>query len=290
VGRAADRKLTLQNDENLPEEEEEGETVFLPGEFSCSRCVLLAHPLGEKFLSLLGTVMAGLKEKSSKMRGKAMRCLTAAVSAFPQLLDRPDVATVVESRFFDQSILVREAAVDLAGQTAPLRDGSGCVFGASQLGTCSYHKQIADRINDTGVSVRKKAVKMLGRLLQAEQEGEARRHVLAALAGRLRDEEKGVRVAVREVLERVWFTDGSVTQQRAQELRDAVSAVPGGWLVELLRKLQKKATPRRQDALLQLCHRFDVFHFLFFSAFASATVTRCWRTGLRFLQFGGWQK
>ena len=84
------------------------------------------------------------------MRTKAMKCLTQIVDSDPVVLARTDMQLGVHHSFLDQSTSVREAAVDLVGKFILLRP---------EL-IDKYYQMLSVRILDTGVSVRKRVIKV----------------------------------------------------------------------------------------------------------------------------------
>jgi hypothetical protein len=167
--------------------DDENSACVTPHEFwVCRACVVKQHPISNTVLALVNVMLSALKEKSSKIRVRAVRGLAAVMQVHPKLLsDRPDVAAAVRSRFFDQNTSVREAVVDLAGQLGKL-----------------YFSEIVDRARDTGLAVRKRAVRVLAAIAAQEHCSPEREQALVALAGRL-DDEKSVKLLARQAFEKV---------------------------------------------------------------------------------------
>ena len=79
-----------------------------------------------------------------------MKCLTQIVDSDPGVLARNDMQLGVHHSFLDQSTSVREAAVDLVGKF---------VLSRPEL-IDKYYDMLSARILDTGVSVRKRVIKV----------------------------------------------------------------------------------------------------------------------------------
>ena len=79
-----------------------------------------------------------------------MKCLTQIVESDPVVLARTDMQLGVHHSFLDQSTAVREAAVDLVGKF---------VLSRPEL-IDKYYTMLSARILDTGVSVRKRVIKV----------------------------------------------------------------------------------------------------------------------------------
>lgn len=91
-----------------------------------------------------------LTEPAIAVRAKAMKCLTQIVESDPVVLARTDMQLGVHHSFLDQSTAVREAAVDLVGKF---------VLSRPEL-IDKYYNMLSARILDTGVSVRKRVIKV----------------------------------------------------------------------------------------------------------------------------------
>lgn len=91
-----------------------------------------------------------LTEPAIAVRAKAMKCLTQIVESDPVVLARTDMQLGVHHSFLDQSTAVREAAVDLVGKF---------VLSRPEL-IDKYYTMLSARILDTGVSVRKRVIKV----------------------------------------------------------------------------------------------------------------------------------
>ena len=90
-------------------------------------------------------------EPAIAVRAKAMKCLTQIVESDPVVLARNDMQLGVHHSFLDQSTAVREAAVDLVGKF---------VLSRPEL-IDKYYEMLSVRILDTGVSVRKRVIKVI---------------------------------------------------------------------------------------------------------------------------------
>ena len=80
--------------------------------------VLTRHgELALRFDRLLSWLLAGCgAQQASMTRSKALKAIGSVVEAEPTLMLRPEVQRAFESCFTDESIAVREAAVDMVGK------------------------------------------------------------------------------------------------------------------------------------------------------------------------------
>ncbi|XWS44380.1 hypothetical protein CRYUN_Cryun15aG0040100 [Craigia yunnanensis] len=92
-----------------------------------------------------------LRKNSPVIRAKALRPVSIIVEADLEVLGDKCVQVAVEGRFCDSAISVREAALELVGRHIASHPDVGL----------KYFEKVAERIKDTGVSVRKRAIKII---------------------------------------------------------------------------------------------------------------------------------
>lgn len=124
-----------------------------------------------------------------------MKCLTMIVEADPSVLGRHDMQMGVNASFLDQSTSVREASVDLVGKF---------VLSRPEL-ISKYYEMLSNRILDTGVSVRKRVIKILKDICIECPEFPKVPELCVKMIRRVNDEE-GIRKLVMEVFQNMWFT------------------------------------------------------------------------------------
>ncbi|XP_023270146.1 nipped-B-like protein A [Seriola lalandi dorsalis] len=109
------------------------------------------RPFAQSFDIYLTQILRVLGESAIAVRTKAMKCLSEVVAVDPSILARSDMQRGVHGRLMDNSTSVREAAVELLGRF---------VLSRPQL-TEQYYDMLIERILDTGISVRKRVIKIL---------------------------------------------------------------------------------------------------------------------------------
>ncbi|CAH4032029.1 unnamed protein product [Pieris brassicae] len=149
----------------------------------------------QSFDKYLRKILVILCENTIAIRTKAMKCLTMIVEADPSVLARPDMQIGVNRSFLDQSTAVREAAVDLVGKF---------VLSRPDL-IDKYYGMLSNRILDTGVSVRKRVIKILKDICIECPEFPKIPEICVKMIRRVNDEE-GIRKLVMEVFQNMWFT------------------------------------------------------------------------------------
>ena len=135
-----------------------------------------------------------LTENAVIVRTKAMKCLTMVVEADPAVLARSDMQMGVHNSFLDHSTSVREAAVDLVGKF---------VLSRPEL-LHNYYEMIAARILDTGVSVRKRVIKIMKDICLECPDFEKIPEICVKMIRRVNDEE-GIKKLVQEVFQVIHF-------------------------------------------------------------------------------------
>ncbi|XP_066990577.1 nipped-B-like protein isoform X1 [Macrobrachium rosenbergii] len=160
-----------------------------------TRYLASKRPFSQSFDMYLKQILRVLTESAIAVRTKAMKCLTMVVEADPGVLSRTDMQMGVHHSFLDHSTSVREAAVDLVGKFVLCRP--------EVLNT--YYEMIAARILDTGVSVRKRVIKILKDICLECPDFTKIPEICVKMIRRVNDEE-GIKKLVQEVFQNMWFT------------------------------------------------------------------------------------
>lgn len=156
----------------------------------------------QSFDKYLQKIILVVREPSIGIRTKAMKCLAMIVEVDPSILKRKDMQMGVNQKFLDASISVREAAVDLVGKY---------VLNSPDL-IDQYYDMLSKRILDTGVSVRKRVIKILRDICIEYPNFDKIPEICVKMIRRVNDEE-GIQKLVTEVFMRMWFTPGADNDQ-----------------------------------------------------------------------------
>ncbi|XP_014208560.1 nipped-B-like protein [Copidosoma floridanum] len=197
------------------------------------------RPFSQSFDRYLRDILCVLTENSIAIRTKAMKCLTMIVEADPNVLARSDMQLGVKHSFLDHSTSVREAAVDLVGKFVLSRP----------VLIDKYYDILLARILDTGVSVRKRVIKILKDICMEFPEYEKIPEICVKMIRRVNDEE-GIRKLVMEVFQNMWFTpvkekpilDHKALLRKVMNITDVVAACKDiglEWFEQLLVSLFK---------------------------------------------------
>lgn len=187
------------------------------------------RPLARALDKIIDALLVSLDEKSPAPRSKALKAVSSIVEVDPGVLRDPRVQQAVEGRFLDAAISVREAAIDLIGKHIML-------FPDVAL---KYYAKITERIMDTGVSVRKKVIKIIKDVCLSATGSEQSIDGCVKIISRINDEEASIRDLVTKTLHELWFEEPTsrngtgahsdvkeTTQQLVEVLRRLPSSQP----------------------------------------------------------------
>lgn len=171
----------------------------------------------QSFDHYLHKIISLVNEQSIGIRTKAMKCLGHIVEVDPAILKRKNMQYGVYQRFLDTSIAVREAAVDLVGKY---------VLSSPDL-IVQYYDMLSTRILDTGVSVRKRVIKIMRDICIEYPNFSKIPEICVKMIRRVNDEE-GIQKLVTEVFMRMWFmpcasNDKEAIQRKINQIIDVVS-------------------------------------------------------------------
>ncbi|CAG9759520.1 unnamed protein product [Ceutorhynchus assimilis] len=186
----------------------------------------------QSFDQYLKAILIVLKETSIAIRTKAMKCLTMIVEADPSVLARNDMQMGVNQSILDQSTSVREAAVDLIGKF---------ILRRPEL-IDKYYEILSPRILDTGVSVRKRVIKILKDICIECPDFPKIPEICVKMIRRINDEE-GIKKLVMEVFQNMWFTptnNANALLRKVIHITDVVASSSDlEWFEQLLLSLYK---------------------------------------------------
>ncbi|CAF3770813.1 unnamed protein product [Adineta steineri] len=193
-------------------------------------------------------------EAGTNIRSKAMKCLCTVVEADPTILGRNDIKSCVQVGLTDKSVSVREAAIDLIGRY---------IVQKQQL-ILQYYDVLCERSIDTGVSVRKRVVKIFRDVCLTQPDFVRIPDICSRLLRRIHDEES-IRKLVLETFQQLWFTptrNSYDIRQRVQTIIDVLIDAQkqnNTWLENLVKEfLHINDKQSNDDKKKILEHRKDV--------------------------------
>ncbi|XP_022144453.1 sister chromatid cohesion protein SCC2 isoform X2 [Momordica charantia] len=154
------------------------------------------------FDKILHLLLASLRENSPVIRAKALRAVSIIVEADPEVLGDNRVQLAVEGRFCDSAISVREAALELVGRHIASHPDLGF----------KYFEKIAERTKDTGVSVRKRAIKIIRDMCTSNANFSEFTRACIEIISRVGDDESSIQDLVCKTFYEFWFEEPSGSQ------------------------------------------------------------------------------
>ncbi|XP_073005499.1 sister chromatid cohesion protein SCC2 [Typha latifolia] len=178
-----------------------GSSSLLSRDWAKKICLALGqkNSFSRGFDKILSLLLASLRENSPIIRAKALRAVSGIVEADPEVLCDKRVQCAVEGRFCDSAISVREAALELVGRHIASHPDVGL----------KYFEKVAERIKDTGVSVRKRAIKIIRDLCTSNPNFSERTHAFIEIISRVNDEESSVQDLVCKTFYEFWFEEST---------------------------------------------------------------------------------
>ncbi|KAF4581480.1 Sister chromatid cohesion protein 2 [Pleurotus pulmonarius] len=151
--------------------------------------------LRNSFTPILNIILTSLDAPAIFMRTKALRALGQIITSDASILSAPNVRRAIESHLLDSSPAVRDAAVELIGKY---------MVDSPEVAS-DYYPKIADRIADTGLSVRKRVIKLLKAFYGATEDIPRRIDIATRLVLRNFDEDDTVKDLAVKSIEELWF-------------------------------------------------------------------------------------
>ncbi|ESQ41527.1 hypothetical protein EUTSA_v10012417mg [Eutrema salsugineum] len=157
----------------------------------------LHNSFSRGFDKILHMLLASLRENSPIIRAKAMRAVSTIVDSDPEVLCDKRVQLAVEGRFCDSAISVREAALELVGRYIASHPDVGL----------KYFEKVAERIKDTGVSVRKRAIKIIRDMCTSNPNFSEFTSACTEILSRISDDESSIQDLVCKTFYEFWFEE-----------------------------------------------------------------------------------
>jgi cohesin loading factor subunit SCC2 len=213
---------------------------------------LAAKTLGSKrllsrgFDNILKHILASLNETDARVRTKALKALATVVDADWTLLSNPVVKRAVEARFQDKQISVREAAIDLVGRFVLARPDL----------THEYYKTFIDRTLDTGLSVRKRVIKVLRDICIQQPNFLRTPDICLRLLRRVNDPQEGIQDLVTKSFHQIWFAAPAQGWPKAAGEKQAMIQTRAICIAKVLSDANESTQMQAQASFEQLLKAF----------------------------------
>ncbi|KAF3350798.1 hypothetical protein VD0002_g8889 [Verticillium dahliae] len=158
--------------------------------------VLLRSPFCELFPRMLNALLNAMASDQASVRSKSLRSINQLLETDPAILDGNSlVVELIMNCSNDSSPQVRDSAIGLMGKCIQLRSN----LEEKMMG------KIMHRFVDTGVGVRKRAMKLARDIYLRNKSKQARSAIAGNLLLRVQDPDESVRDLARQMIEEVWF-------------------------------------------------------------------------------------
>ncbi|KAH8596059.1 AT hook domain-containing protein [Bisporella sp. PMI_857] len=149
------------------------------------------------FGRVLQILLGSMTSDQATVRSKSMKSVNQVLETDPSILDRePAVKHLLLRCSNDPSILVRDSALGLIGKCISLRPAlEGEMF-----------VSILARVNDNGVGVRKRAIKLCKDIYLRNTDNGVRSSIADQLLHRVQDTDEGVQELARQTIEDIWMS------------------------------------------------------------------------------------
>jgi cohesin loading factor subunit SCC2 len=196
-GRLAYRLRTMITDKRWLAKEYNLESVT-PSQARLAYGVTLLHSqFCESFGRILKILFGSMASEQAIVRSKSLKSVNQVLETDPTILDRePAVKHLLLRCSNDPSVLVRDSALGLIGKCISLRP----TLEEEMI------PSILQRVNDSGIGVRKRAMKLLKDIYLKNANGETRSAIADSLLHRVADHDEGVQELARQSIEEMWMS------------------------------------------------------------------------------------
>ncbi|KAF4994136.1 hypothetical protein FDECE_13212 [Fusarium decemcellulare] len=194
--------------------------------------ILLRSPLCESFNRILNILLGSMASDQATVRSKSLKSVNQVLETDPSILDGDSaVIHLILECSGDSSTQVRDSALGLLGSCISMRPGL----------EASLTPRIVDRFQDSGVGVRKRAMKLARDIYLRNKSKSLRSAIANGLLRRVQDPDEGVRDLARQMIEEVWFApfyrdDGTAVYQTslAEHTSLVIQTVNSGAVTDIL--------------------------------------------------------
>lgn len=158
---------------------------------------LLHSQFCQSFGRVLTILLASMTSEQATVRSKSLRAVNQVLDTDPTIIDKESaVKTLILRCSNDLSVQVRDSALGLIGKCITLRPAL----------EEEMIPHIIQRVNDSGVGVRKRAIKLSKDIYLRNSKRDVRSLIADSLLHRVNDLDEGVQELARQTIEEVWMS------------------------------------------------------------------------------------
>ncbi|KAG4421995.1 hypothetical protein IFR04_004854 [Cadophora malorum] len=196
-GRLAFRLRMMISDSRWLSTEYSFEVVSLPHARLSYSLTLLNSQFCESFSRVLSILLGSMTSEQATVRSKSLKSVNQVLDTDPTIIDRePAVKHLILRCANDTSVQVRDSALGLIGKCINIRPAL-----EEEMITSILH-----RVNDSGVGVRKRAMRLSKDIYLRNNKREVRSLIADALLHRVQDLDESVQDLARQMIEEVWMS------------------------------------------------------------------------------------
>lgn len=197
--------------------------------------ILLHSPLCESFSKILNILLGSMASDQATVRSKSLKSINQVLETDPSILDGDSsVIHLILECASDSSTQVRDSALGLMGNCIQMRPAL----------ENSLTPRIIDRFQDTGVGVRKRAMKLARDIYLRNKSKILRSAIANGLLRRVQDPDESIRDLARQMIEEIWFAPFYFNENTAayqtsltEHVALIIQTVKSGTVTEILDKV-----------------------------------------------------
>ena len=155
---------------------------------------VLNMPFCSAFESLFHRLLRSVDDNQAQSRSKSLKSIMQLLAKDPTILNRTKVIPYIVKKAEDASPLVRDSALDLLGKCIAIKPEIEALV-------C---RTIISRATDTGVAVRKRAMKILKDIYLTTKKEQLKVGIAEVLIQRIKDTDPGVADQAKKTFEEIW--------------------------------------------------------------------------------------
>ncbi|KAF7521923.1 hypothetical protein G7054_g12309 [Neopestalotiopsis clavispora] len=196
-GRSAYRLRNMVNDRMWLSNEYSFRSVVSNHARLSHSLILLRSPFCDSFKGILNILLHSMTTDAATVRSRSLKSINSVLETDPSILDGDSaVIEMILQCSHDPSPQVRDSALSLVGKCISMRPS------LEERMTPT----VIERFMDSGVGVRKRAMKLARDIYLGNQSKQVRSDISNGLLVRCQDPDEGVRELARQMVEEIWIS------------------------------------------------------------------------------------
>jgi cohesin loading factor subunit SCC2 len=196
-GRLAYRLRNMISDRRWLSTEYSFDAISVPHARLAYSLTLLNSQFCESFGRVLTILLGSMTSEQATVRSKSLKSVNQVLDTDPTIIDRETAVKLLILRCSnDSSVQVRDSALGLIGKCISLRPAL----------ENEMLQSILQRVSDSGIGVRKRAMKLAKDIYLRNSNPEVRSSIADHLLHRVTDLDEGVQELARQTIEEVWMS------------------------------------------------------------------------------------